>query len=103
VVLNGHDHAEPVGGDERVSGVFEVGEQPEGLVELVPDLTWRLSPRRVAHRQQANQAPGGQLGASQVQYSSGTRGRRVTTWTISLTATSSVDSSASPGRSVTVS
>jgi hypothetical protein len=32
-------------------GVFKVGEHREGIIELIPDLTWRLSPRRVAHRQ----------------------------------------------------
>ena len=46
-----------------------------------PDVA--LSPRRVVHRQQANQGPGGQPGASEVQYSSGNGGRRVTGWTIS--------------------
>jgi hypothetical protein len=42
-MLDGDDDAELLGGDERVAGVFEIGEQRECLVELVPDLTWRLS------------------------------------------------------------
>ena len=43
LMLDGDDDAELLGGDERVAGVFEIGEQRECLVELVPDLTWRLS------------------------------------------------------------
>jgi hypothetical protein len=44
LMLDSDDEAELVGGDERVAGVLEAGEQRECLVEFVPDLTWRLSP-----------------------------------------------------------
>jgi hypothetical protein len=54
-------------GDAHVAGVFEVSGKRDDPVEFVPDLTRWLSPRRVAHRQELNQARGGQRVANQVQ------------------------------------